>query len=54
MPITKKTNIDSYLDEQCDDLYDKQIEQLKATINKYKILFNGSLGKWKRDTVSFS
>ena len=28
--------------------------QLRAVITKYEILFDGSLGKWKRDPVSFN
>ena len=50
----QKADIDSYLLEECEDLSEKQISQLRDVITKYEILFDGSLGKWKRDPVSFN
>jgi hypothetical protein len=50
----QKANVDNYLEEECDDLTEKQRQQLSTIITKYEILFDGSLGKWKRDPVSFN
>ena len=50
----KKANVTEYLDEECAELTVKQRQQLENILTKYEILFDGGLGKWNRDPVSFN
>lgn len=50
----KKNDINTYFNEECTDLSDKQSKKLKDIITKYEILFDWILGRWKRDPISFN
>ena len=41
----KKNDINTYFNEECTDLSDKQSKKLKDIITKYEILFDWILGR---------